>query len=314
MESAMHRLGADSTVSVVVPAYNVESYIRECVMSILNQTYPCYEVIVVDDGSTDRTLSIINEISKKNQSVQVIHKSNAGVSAARNTGIDAAKGDYIAFVDGDDYLSPDFIEYMVGMAQKTGAEFCLSKNCFTHKNELQTKIEHVNTLDSDEATAMLLSPTVIVGCWNKMFSRHFLNKNKIRFATDLFYGEGLHFITTASQKANCVAVGDRKVYYYRRNNALSATTKFKIESIYNGEKSINRIERELTVSSDKVKDMLLLHCAMYNIGAITKLINNNVKKQYLSDYRRWLKFNRTHNVRVFHCIESVCYWEDVFLQ
>lgn len=62
-----------------------------------------------------------------------------------------------------------YIEYMVGMAQKTGAEFCLSKNCFTHKNELQTKIEHVNTLDSDEATAMLLSPTVIVGCWNKMF-------------------------------------------------------------------------------------------------------------------------------------------------
>ena len=301
MESAMHRLGADSTVSVVVPAYNVESYIRECVMSILNQTYPCYEVIVVDDGSTDRTLSIINEISKKNQSVQVIHKSNAGVSAARNTGIDAAKGDYIAFVDGDDYLSPDFIEYMVGMAQKTGAEFCLSKNCFTHKNELQTKIEHVNTLDSDEATAMLLSPTVIVGCWNKMFSRHFLNKNKIRFATDLFYGEGLHFITTASQKANCVAVGDRKVYHYRRNNALSATTKFKIESIYNGEKSINRIERELTVSSDKVKDMLLLHCAMYNIGAITKLINNNVKKQYLSDYRRWLKFNRTNIVYILKC-------------
>ena len=85
-------------------------------------------------------------------------------------------------------------------------------------------------------------------------------------------------------------------------------------------KSINRIERELTVSSDKVKDMLLLHCAMYNIGAITKLINNNVKKQYLSDYRRWLKFNRTNivyilkTVRVFHCIESVCYWEDVFLQ
>ena len=79
---------------------------------------------------------------------------------------------------------------------------------------------------------------------------------------------------------------------------MSATTKFKIESIYNGEKSINRIERELTVSSDKVKDMLLLHCAMYNIGAITKLIN---KKQYLSDYRRWLKFNRTNIVYILKC-------------
>lgn len=131
-----------------------------------------------------------------------------------------------------------------------------------------------------------------------MFSRKLLNDKRIRFATDLFYGEGLHFITMVAQKANCVAVGNQKVYYYRRNNALSATTKFKIESVYNGEKSINRIEKGLTVSGDNISDMLLLHRAMYNIGAITKLINNSVKAQYLSDYKRWLKFNRTNIVKI----------------
>ena len=131
-----------------------------------------------------------------------------------------------------------------------------------------------------------------------MFRRQLLIDKQIRFATDLFYGEGLHFITTVAQKANCVAVGNQKVYYYRRNNALSATTKFRIESVYNGEKSINRIENELTVSEDDISDMLLLHQAMYNIGAITKLINNNVKKQYLADYKRWLKFNRGNIVRI----------------
>lgn len=178
-------------VSVVVPAYNVENYIEQCVLSVLNQSYSCCELIVIDDGSTDGTPQILDKLANGNDSIRVIHKENAGVSAARNTGIDTAKGDYIVFIDGDDYLAPDFVEYMVGMAQKTGADFCLSKNCFTHKNESQTEKEQMEVLDPADATALLLSPTVIVGCWNKMFSRKLLNDKQIRFATDLFYGEGL---------------------------------------------------------------------------------------------------------------------------
>ncbi len=285
-------------VSVVVPAYNVENYIEQCALSVLNQSYPCCELIIIDDGSTDGTPQILDKLADRNDCIRVIHKENAGVSAARNTGIDMANGEYIVFVDGDDYLAPDFIEYMVGMAKKTGSEFCLSQNCFTHKNECKTEMEELDVLNSADATALLLSPIVIVGCWNKMFSRQLLINEQIRFATDLFYGEGLHFITTVAQRANCVAVGNQKVYYYRRNNALSATTKFRIESVYNGEKSIDRIENELTVSGDNVRDMLLLHRAMYNIGAITKLLNNNVKEQYLSDYKRWLKFNRANITRI----------------
>lgn len=285
-------------VSVVVPAYNVENYIEQCALSVLNQSYPCCELIIIDDGSTDGTPQILDKLADRNDCIRVIHKENAGVSAARNTGIDMANGEYIVFVDGDDYLAPDFIEYMVGMAKKTGSEFCLSQNCFTHKNECKTEMEELDVLNSADATALLLSPIVIVGCWNKMFSRQLLINEQIRFATDLFYGEGLHFITTVAQRANCVAVGNQKVYYYRRNNALSATTKFRIESVYNGEKSIDRIENELTVSGDNVRDMLLLHRAMYNIGAITKLLNNNVKEQYLSDYKRWLEFNRANITRI----------------
>lgn len=285
-------------VSVVVPAYNVENYIEQCALSVLNQSYPCCELIIIDDGSTDGTPQILDKLADRNDCIRVIHKENAGVSAARNTGIDMANGEYIVFVDGDDYLAPDFIEYMVGMAKKTGSEFCLSQNCFTHKNECKTEMEELDVLNSADATALLLSPIVIVGCWNKMFSRQLLINEQIRFATDLFYGEGLHFITTVAQRANCVAVGNQKVYYYRRNNALSATTKFRIESVYNGEKSIDRIENEITVSGDNVRDMLLLHRAMYNIGAITKLLNNNVKEQYLSDYKRWLKFNRANITRI----------------
>ena len=84
-------------VSVVVPAYNVENYIEQCALSVLNQSYPCCELIIIDDGSTDGTPQILDKLADRNDCIRVIHKENAGVSAARNTGIDMANGEYIVF-------------------------------------------------------------------------------------------------------------------------------------------------------------------------------------------------------------------------
>ena len=91
--------------SIIVPAYNVAQYIEECVESVLNQDYDNYEVIVVDDGATDETPQIIDNLAQKSEKVKVIHQKNGGLSAARNSGIEAANGDYIIFLDGDDFWS-----------------------------------------------------------------------------------------------------------------------------------------------------------------------------------------------------------------
>ena len=91
--------------SIIVPAYNVAQYIEECIESILNQDYDNYEIIVVDDGATDETPKILDEIASKSEKVRVIHQKNGGLSAARNSGIEAALGDYILFLDGDDFWS-----------------------------------------------------------------------------------------------------------------------------------------------------------------------------------------------------------------
>lgn len=100
----------EPTVSVVIPVYNVKKYIEKCVLSVLEQTYKCNEIIVIDDGSTDQTPEILDAIASQNVCVKVIHKKNAGVSAARNDGIEMSNGEYIVFVDGDDYLAPDFCQ------------------------------------------------------------------------------------------------------------------------------------------------------------------------------------------------------------
>lgn len=285
-------------VSIIIPAYNVEKYIEKCLKSILEQTYKNIEVIVVDDGSTDKTAQLIDSISKQDDRIQVIHKENSGVSAARNSGIEISTGDYLVFVDGDDYLAEDYVEYMLSLVEKTGSDFCLSKCCYTRKDEKQTENYYIEKLDPEEATALLLSPAVIVGCWNKIFKRSLIIKNKLRFSTTLFYGEGLSFITTVSQISNSVGVGNRKVYYYRRNNEASATTKFDINKIYNGEIALEKIRKNLIIDSDKINTMHKLHMCVFSLGALVKIKANGLEKEYLKDYKRWKLYIR-HNVWKF---------------
>ena len=274
-------------VSIIIPCYNVEKYVEKCISSICNQTYKNIEVIPVEDGATDNTSTILDRLQLQDKRINVIHKQNAGVSAARNTGIEAAKGKYIVFVDGDDYLAPDYVEYMLSLAVIKDSDFCLSKNCFTEDGEPQVKTNDVQIMSKEEATALLISPRVIVGCWNKMYKREFLLKNDLSFSTSLFYGEGLNFFTRASQLANNVAVGNRKVYYYRRNNEASATSKFNIQKYYNGEKALDKIQNELSIKDKNVYLMLALHKSLFCLGALSQAYAHNLQQNYKDDCKHW---------------------------
>ena len=289
---------SDYLVSIIVPAYNVDKYIEKCLSSILDQTYINIEVIVVDDGSTDQTGKLLDSLSQHDSRVQVIHKRNSGVSAARNSGIEISTGDYLVFVDADDYIAKDYIEYMLSLIENTGSDFCLSKYCYTKSGEKQTESECIDRLEPEDATALLLSPDVIVGCWNKIFKRSLIVNNNIWFSTTLFYGEGLTFITTLSQISKSVGVGNRKVYYYRRNNESSATTKFDINKLYNGEKALKNIRKQLIINSPKVNTMFNLHLSLFSLGALVKIKSNGLEKEYSEDYKRWKSYIR-HNTMKF---------------
>lgn len=283
-----------SMVSIIVPAYNVEKYIEKCISSILDQTYTNIEVIIVNDGSIDETGKIIDDLSELDSRVNVIHKKNEGVSAARNTGIEVSKGDYLVFVDGDDYIAPDYVDYMMSLIEDTGSDFCLSKCCYTKSGEIQTKNEYVEKLQPEDATALLLSPNVIVGCWNKIYKRSLIVDNNIWFSTTLYYGEGLNFITTLAQISKSVGVGNRKVYYYRRNNEDSATTKFDIDKLRNGERALKIIRENMTVINDKVDTMYMLHMSMFSLGALVRIKANQQEGNFDDDYKHWKKILQSY--------------------
>ena len=300
-------------ISVIIPAYKVEKYLAFCVESVVAQTLASYEVIIVDDGSPDNTGEIADHLAQQYETVKVIHQENAGVSTARNTGIDNAQGKYITFIDGDDFIAPTFLEYMVNMVEKTHSDFGLALDCFTKNDEKPLDQTEDKVYAPEKAVSLLLSPRVIVGCWNKVYRRDFLVEKSLKFRTDLFYGEGLYFITMAAEAANHVVVTNYKGYYYRRNNYASATSKFKIDSVYNGEKSINEIERDLPRKTKSIEMMPILHRSMYSIGAITKLIQNHVVSDYRTDYRRWLKYIRSNILKILLSNEVSMYRKGLLL-
>lgn len=277
----------NSLVSVIIPAYNVGRYIEGCVRSVMDQTYSNIEILVVDDGSPDDVPEIIDRLAMQDKRVVPIHQQNAGVSTARNVGIKASKGEYLVFVDGDDYIAPDFVEYMLKLVEETGGELCLSLNFFTKDKEKQVENETVEILDPVTATALLLSPRIIVGSVNKIYKKSVLKENDLKFQTHLFYGEGLYFYTAFAQLCTKIGVGNRKVYYYRLNNYSSATRKFNIKSLINGNLSIEEIRKDLRLHDPSINLMLDLHQCLFSMGAVVRIKASGTVDVYQEEYRKF---------------------------
>lgn len=123
-------------ISVIVPVYNVEEYLPKCLDSIINQTYKNIEIIIVNDGSTDKSGIICDEYANKDIRIKVIHKENGGLSDARNRGIDIANGDYIGFVDSDDYIAEDMYEYLYDFAVENDLDVAMCSSCDVYKDKI----------------------------------------------------------------------------------------------------------------------------------------------------------------------------------
>lgn len=158
-------------VSVILPAYNVEEYLEVCLESILEQTHSNLEIIIVDDGSTDSTGNIADDYGKKNSKINVIHKANGGVSSARNAGLRAARGEFVVFVDPDDWITKDHVEYLLHLQELNDADICLTTRLFTKKGESQEEKIIEENISTEAAATLLLSPDIYVGSYGKLYRR-----------------------------------------------------------------------------------------------------------------------------------------------
>lgn len=218
-------------ISIIVPVYNAVLYIEECIKSILCQSYNDYELILIDDGSTDGSGLICDEYAETDSRIKVIHQSNAGVSAARNTGINASHGEYISFVDADDWIDPQLINILVNRAQETGADIITSGIIWWHNSEkfMQEPLEDKYILDFSNESDLLyiVNQKLITSPCAKLYSNELIRDKGLVFDKNLSYGEdrdfNVRFLTEATLASTVSYIG----YFYRRNlvNSLSAVKK-----------------------------------------------------------------------------------------
>ena len=209
----------ETAISVIVPIYRVEKYLPACIDSILNQTFTDFELILVDDGSPDRCPEICDETAKRDARVRVIHQANAGLSAARNAGIEIAHGEWLGFVDSDDYIAPQFYEKLYQTAQRTDADcvMCSVQNVdesgkpidsalMRVADEVKTGREVLRKIGRDDVTPYLTA-------WNKLYRRKLFNTLRYpagRQNEDVFVFAELF---CQVQRAVCVA---EPLYFYRK--------------------------------------------------------------------------------------------------
>lgn len=281
----------DDKVSVLVAAYNVEAYISKCIQSIIDQTYRNIEIIVVDDHSTDGTGRICDEMAYKDPRVICIHhEKNRRLPGTRNTGLDNATGDYITFVDGDDWLAPDFVEYLLGIIKSTKSDMAISCTNFTTRDMTQTQEDHIDIWTSERATADFLYSRIPIGAWDKLYDRAFIEKYHLRFHEELFTAEGFRFINDCAQRVNQVAVGHRRVYYYRLNNLKSATTFPDIKQGTGALSALEGIERDLILRTDDVMASLHHHKWANNIYTLRLIIETNSQDKEKELYKKCVRY------------------------
>ena len=201
-------------ISVIVPVYNVEKYLDNCVQSILRQSYTNLEIILIDDGSTDKSSQLCDEYSQKDKRIKVIHKKNGGQSDARNVGITVATGKYIAFVDSDDYIDEQFLEQLYLAIKKNKSDISMSKYKKTYKlNEKNKKIYNKCIIYSPEEALreLLLFQNADNYIWNKLYKKELFFKLSFKVGKKM---EDLGIIYLIFSKAKKIVSIDYEGYFY----------------------------------------------------------------------------------------------------
>lgn len=233
------------SVSIIIPIYNVEKYIRRCVNSALSQTCLQAEIILVDDGSPDKCPAICNEYAEKYTEIKVVHKENGGLASARNAGLAVAEGKYIFFLDSDDWIEPNTVEELIKIAEEKQVDFVRFRPMhagwpnhqdgdlcdFGTEQGMQEGLYDKGRIEKEIFPRLIATPQltmgVIVAAWRSLYRRAFLIQNGLLFDENVRYSEDSIFSAKVVWKANSFYYLDGPRYYHYFYNPSSITKSFR---------------------------------------------------------------------------------------
>lgn len=295
-------------ISIVVPTYNVEKYIGQCIDSLINQTWNNIEIIIIDDGSEDKTREIVNKYSIYDKRIKFYLQDNSGPSVARNNGISKSSGEYITFCDADDNVSTLYIEELVKKAQQDNYDIVtcgyidISKYGKVECNDFYDKNSELNRHKFIDCIFKGVGGTV----WGKLFKRNIIIENNIKMNKDIFMCEDMVFVLEYSIKCRKYGALEGNLYNYNRLNENSISKKLNLMYYNNLISVIENIEAILKknkfdqkyidrILSERVKNLSYMffvsqHNKKYNytnqekINNIKIIINNEYYKKYKNQF------------------------------
>lgn len=211
-----------SKISIIVPVYNVEKYLEKCVNSILNQTFTDFELILVDDGSPDNSGAMCDQFAEKDERIKVIHKENGGLSDARNAGIEVAEGEYLGFVDSDDYIAEDMYDLLYANIVNEDADLSICGIYDVYENkEPQKRIQQYMILNKAEAMKVVLEAKIVsVHAVNKLYKKEIFTH--VRYPVGKITEDAAVILSILEKTEKIVIDTNQKYYYFHRANSISS--------------------------------------------------------------------------------------------
>lgn len=304
-------------VSVIIPCYNVEEYIEKCILSILKNKDVDYEIVAINDGSKDQTLQVLEGLSKIYDNLKVIDIPNQGVSNARNVGIKHATGDYLLFVDSDDWITDDTISYLSDVCYKNNLDV-LMFNYAEYYNETKIKeclfYKKDRMLDNLEAIKGILLDYYAPSVCNKMIRRKLLIENNISFLTSVKMGEDLLFSIALFRVSKQIMQVNKTCYYYlMRNDSVTHKVNDGVLTIQDSIKGIQEILKRYDLESlfkEEIDYLKFKHLFLYRVvlGPVEQPYHQffysefNLKEFVKNRYYQQFKMNSSMSIKLRLCM------------
>lgn len=279
-------------VSVIVAAYNIENYIHRCLKSLIEQTLKNSEIIVINDGSSDNTLNVIKDYQLIDERIKIVDKENQGIIEARKSGLKLAQGEYIIFIDGDDWLEIEALDKLYTKAKVSNADI-ICYNAFTsydnNKKEKKSMF-NINKIDKDNPLKSLFLDDIKVNIWAKFIKLNYIFQKNIEFPENISYAEDLATVSSLFMYNPKVQYLEDNLYnYYQRQGSITNTVNSKILEI---NKAICFVENQLKKNNlyekykQEFEQMIYNHLLFFNFMTI-----KNRSKYHKEIYKQYIEKN-----------------------
>lgn len=283
-------------ISIIVPVYNISKYLPRCIDSILGQTFTDFELLLIDDGSKDNSGKICDEYAAKDSRVRVFHKKNGGVSSARNLGLDNAKGEYIMFVDSDDYMLPTMCEIMLSTIENKNADLVVCGTTETGGGFWRPRFdEDFSNEQLKERFISLLHTELLSPPWNKIYKKEKIGN--LRFREDISFGEDLIFNIQYLEACEKISLTKESPFFHEKGNESSLVVRFNRDRLLDIEKVWLTIDN-FSIEKNKLYYKYLRDLAVYSRQLFrTEHISWNDKLKILE---QWYNISQLKNINLLH--------------